>query len=552
MTQEMKELLPDIVEDYFEIDKKNINIIIKDVNDINELVDCLYNPYSCLDEYINKRLNKNYNLIKEELSYKQEFPTFKELSSHIFDYILKNKFQKFENILSTLIKEKIKRIKTTDDLSVHDPNEMYKVNDDINDEFISSMNPLAFSEDRISPLIVIDNDVLIGNNSMHHESLIEKYKEKHHLTDDDINSRVAYDEGYDQFEGKNVGVGSLFNGKVALLEYVTGELDENNIEGQQSNSGNIKAIANTLKANGIQKVYISSVPWNSPAIYKRVAKKCSRLNKNGVSSRLKLKVFGRPTKNPYFNLSLDERELFDERRNYLINLLKPYDTEWMITKYFNKFNDDQLRELEMEPIQKIAETFILLVLEENPEIKPQYLNEVKDLQCKSIEDDIHVLTFMRTTDRGFLNIVKKGKGIIKKLLKSRNTMKKLDPNKTFISIDEAKEMQKKWIIENIIKKFDRMSHIKSYISSLTPSQKKDLADYSVDDISYEYYEFIISNNTYLEDEFKNYVNEIREQMDTGKKEIYSDIYDALYKTIYSNEFISSDKEMISETILTMI
>ena len=272
----IKRLLPDIVENYINIDKKNINIIIEDVNDIKKLIDCLYNPRLYLDKYIKKRLSYNYNSIKEELGYKHEFPTFEKLEDYIYDYILTNEFQKFKNIFSTLIKEKIKRIKTVDNLSMYDPNEMYKVNDNINDEFISSMNPLAFSVDRISPLIVIDNDVLIGNNSIHHEDLIEQYKKKHHLTDDDIKSNVMYDIGYDQFNGKNVGVGSLFNGKVALLEYVTGKLDKNNIEGQQDNSGNVKAIANTLKSNGIQKVYISSAPWNSPAVYKRIAKKHSK------------------------------------------------------------------------------------------------------------------------------------------------------------------------------------------------------------------------------------------------------------------------------------
>jgi len=274
----MKELLPNIIKDYFEIDKKNINLtFIKNVDDIKLLKNYLNDPKACLYDYVSIRLQKFHYPIMRKIKLQGRFLTFESLDEIIYSDILENQFEEFKRIALPLIKRKIERIEKTNSLSKYDPNEMYKVNDDINDEFISSINPLGFSGDRVSPLIVIDDDVLIGNNSMHHFELIEKYKEKHHLTDEDIDSDVAYENGYDQFDGKNVGVGSLFNGKVALLEYVTGKLDENNIEGQQDNSGNIKAIANTLKANGIQKVYISNTPWSSSAIYKRVAKRYLRL-----------------------------------------------------------------------------------------------------------------------------------------------------------------------------------------------------------------------------------------------------------------------------------
>jgi len=280
LNPKVKELLPNIIKDYFEIDKRNINLnFIENIDDIKSLRNYLNRPKTYLYDYISIRLQDFYYPIMRDISSELRggFPTFEDLNDAIYFYIFENQFEKFKNIALPLIKEKIKRIEKTNNLSKYNPNEMYKVNDDINDEFISSMNPLAFSIDRISPLIVIDNDVLIGNNSIHHADLIDQYKEKHHLTDNDIDSDVAYGSGYDQFDDKNVGVGSLFNGKVALLEYVTGKLDENNIEGQQDNSGNIKAVANTLKANGIQKVYISSVPWSSPAVYKRIAKKRSKL-----------------------------------------------------------------------------------------------------------------------------------------------------------------------------------------------------------------------------------------------------------------------------------
>jgi len=282
LNPKVEKILPNIIKDYFEIDKNNINLtFIESINNIKELKDYLNHPKTYLYDYITICLQNFYQPIMEKIrsELQGKLPTFEELKDYIYNYILKNEFQKFENISSALIKDKIESLGIPDDIPVHNPNRMYKVNDDINDEFMSSKSPFDFSEDRISPLIIIDDDVLIGNNSIHHADLIEQYKKKHHLTDDDLYSDVAYDNGYDQFDGKNVGVGSLFNGKVALLEYVTGKLDENNIEGQQDNSGNIKAIANTLKANGIQKVYISSAPWNPLAIYKRVAKTHLRLKK---------------------------------------------------------------------------------------------------------------------------------------------------------------------------------------------------------------------------------------------------------------------------------
>lgn len=143
---------------------------------------------------------------------------------------------------------------------------------------ISDAAPIYFSKIRISPLVVLDNEVLFSeNSSAHHNDLINSYKTK--IKKDADTDNLEYTDGVqsilEELGAHNMGVGSLFNGTIALLEYVTDGkeqdiVDENNLI--RPNNGNQDAIVRALQAKGIKKIYIQNVsPWVSRE-YERIAK----------------------------------------------------------------------------------------------------------------------------------------------------------------------------------------------------------------------------------------------------------------------------------------
>lgn len=159
--------------------------------------------------------------------------------------------------------------------SVDDPWNFIKFKDNtINKNIVYfTCIPYLFSESRSGPLIVIDQEVLEGNNSnlSHHNDLLNKYKREHGITNDD--SEAAYDQGYEKY--KNVGVGSYFN-KVVLLEYVTTDNMETADIEEGTNSGgkngNYEMVKGALLAHGYQKIYVNNFTrWTSKE-YKRLAK----------------------------------------------------------------------------------------------------------------------------------------------------------------------------------------------------------------------------------------------------------------------------------------
>jgi len=121
----------------------------------------------------------------------------------------------------------------------------------------STISPYDFSGNRSGPLIVIESEVLRGNNDSlpHHEDLLRKYRKEHGIETDDDDKSAAYTQGYERL--KNVGVGSYFN-EVAVLEFI---------------QGNKEQIKQALINDGYQKVYLNnSLPWTSKE-YKRIANK---------------------------------------------------------------------------------------------------------------------------------------------------------------------------------------------------------------------------------------------------------------------------------------
>ena len=144
----------------------------------------------------------------------------------------------------------------------------------------SDIAPTYFSNIRISPLVVLDQKVLKSRNSKaHHNELIDNYREELKLKENDDNE-LAYTSGtetiLEEFGAKNMAIGSLFNGNVALLEYITDGkaediVDDNNLI--RPNNGDPSVIINALQNEGIKKIYLQNTsPWVSRE-YERIAKK---------------------------------------------------------------------------------------------------------------------------------------------------------------------------------------------------------------------------------------------------------------------------------------
>ena len=88
----------------------------------------------------------------------------------------------------------------------------------------SDIAPMYFSSIRLSPLVVLDNEVLFSDDKeMHHNDLINKYKQEHQINES--TEGLAYTGGVksilEEFGAQNMAIGSLFQGKIALLEYIT-------------------------------------------------------------------------------------------------------------------------------------------------------------------------------------------------------------------------------------------------------------------------------------------------------------------------------------------
>lgn len=147
-----------------------------------------------------------------------------------------------------------------------DPRQFYLLKDKKDDIQFSSVSPYDFSEIRTSPLIVMGNEVLnrrttdltdLKIEDIHHQTLMDWYIEKHQIKNWDGTMYAMYDEGYNKYDEKNIGVGSEF-GKVVLLEHIEGDVD---------------LIKQVLINNGYKKVYVNNyAAWTSKE-YKRIAKK---------------------------------------------------------------------------------------------------------------------------------------------------------------------------------------------------------------------------------------------------------------------------------------
>lgn len=140
----------------------------------------------------------------------------------------------------------------------YDPYEFYLIKDKIGDLQYSSRTPYTFSEDRTSPIIVINDHVeLAEDDADHHLQLIEHYKEKYKdnnkiffntRTDDDITDLPD--------NITETAAGSVFN-KTVLLEYAQGDINK---------------IKQVLLNHGYKKIYINNNNNETSQEYKRIAK----------------------------------------------------------------------------------------------------------------------------------------------------------------------------------------------------------------------------------------------------------------------------------------
>ena len=139
---------------------------------------------------------------------------------------------------------------------IGDPWEFINFKDNTSNKNIvySTRSPYDFSADRSGPLVIIENEVLRGNNDdlPHHNDILRKFKKEHEIEDD---SEAAYNQGYEEYN--NVGVGSEFD-NIALLEFI---------------QGNVDIIKQALIRKGFKKIYINNQSaWTSKE-YKRIAKR---------------------------------------------------------------------------------------------------------------------------------------------------------------------------------------------------------------------------------------------------------------------------------------
>lgn len=139
----------------------------------------------------------------------------------------------------------------------YDPYKFYLLKDKIGDLQYSSRSPYTFSQDRTSPIIVINDHIeLKENDDDHHLELINHYKEKH-KNNDAIWFNTLTDEDSMELPDNitEVAAGSVFN-KVVLLE---------NAE------GNIEKIKSVLLNKGYKKIYINNNNPETSKEYKRIA-----------------------------------------------------------------------------------------------------------------------------------------------------------------------------------------------------------------------------------------------------------------------------------------
>ena len=256
------------------------------IKDIKELVTYCENFPNIIDKVTNIALSYLDNIdifghINQSFKCNIDIKYRNQFLKDIKDFLIDNALQLFINNINRQYKNGIPIFYTSD---AYNPNDFIKLDDKIGDIVTSLISPINFSSDRTSPLVIINNNVLLRNNNIHHEDLVNSFKAKKYkeLTGKDMPKEeeldIAYDQGYNKiqkyFNNATVGVGSSFSDhQVALLEYISGSLPDEIIEGKSiENSGNVNAIKSTLKNYGFKKVYINNnLAWTGKS-YKRIAK----------------------------------------------------------------------------------------------------------------------------------------------------------------------------------------------------------------------------------------------------------------------------------------
>ena len=176
------------------------------------------------------------------------------LEPYIIQYLI--------NIFKQRDQEKSLFYKDNSEVIRYDPYEFYLRKDKIGDEQYSKRSPYEFSNDRTSPVILINDEVYTSKQiDAHHFNLLDDFKKKHNLPNDadlgNISAIGINNKNTDtDISIKNIAVGSNFN-KVILLEYY---------------SGNINEINATFLKHGFKKVYYNKDNTEIPNTYKRIAK----------------------------------------------------------------------------------------------------------------------------------------------------------------------------------------------------------------------------------------------------------------------------------------
>lgn len=238
---------------YGHIDELQLLVIDKDINDISELNKFLTQHPQYITKYIKeivgtllaKKICKTYDY---NINVAMLFAAYIPKKVDIIKLIL----QTINNIDTNVLFTKF----------IGDPWEFIDFDDSTeepNNIVYSMVSPYEFSSDRSGPLLVIESEVLRGNNDSlpHHNDLLRKYRKDHGLEtdEDEEDTGAAYTSGYEGL--RNVGVGSYFD-EVAVLEFI------------QGNDGQIKQ---ALINDGFQKVYLNnSRAWTSKE-YRRIAYK---------------------------------------------------------------------------------------------------------------------------------------------------------------------------------------------------------------------------------------------------------------------------------------
>ena len=227
-----------------------INEHIYDLNQLNKYIQKY--PKRFANNFVFDIINKDTcTLIFQKLNIK--CPMRNKIYTHILSLI------NFSELFYTILVENFNE----DEIfptNIYDLYEFYLLKDKINDIQYSTRSPYDFSEDRTSPIIVINDYVGTKQDEYdHHFELIEHYKEKHKRDKDKIcfNTFDKNDEVDDLPEDiTETAAGSVFN-KVVLLEYIQGDREK---------------INKTLLNHGYKKVYINNNSETDKQ-YKRIAKK---------------------------------------------------------------------------------------------------------------------------------------------------------------------------------------------------------------------------------------------------------------------------------------